>query len=95
VGSVDSIMASLLGAVTSSVDSVHEQHRAVETIQQNSSGVAKDARTVNQAIESISSSLASVAETARATREIGLAVRANVERLDGRFTDLVNQLEAA
>ena len=95
VGSVDSIMASLLGAVTSSVDSVHEQHRAVETIQQNSSGVAKDARTVNQAIESISSSLASVAETARATREIGLAVRANVERLDGRFTDLVSQLEAA
>ena len=95
VGSVDSIMASLLGAVTSSVDSVHEQHRAVETIQQNSSGVAKDARTVNQAIGSISSSLASVAETARATREIGLAVRANVERLDGRFTDLVNQLEAA
>lgn len=95
VGSVDDIMASLLSAVTRSADSVHQQHRAVETIQRSSSDVAKDADAVNQAVGSISSSLVSVAQTARATREIGVAVRANVERLDARFTDLVSQLESA
>jgi methyl-accepting chemotaxis protein len=95
VGTVDNIMASLVAAVTRSSETAHEQHVAVEAIQRNSSGVAEDARTVDQAVGTISTSLADVAGTARATREIGLAVRANVERLDARFTDLVNQLEAA
>jgi len=93
VGSVDEIMTSLLSAVTRSAESVHQQHRAVETIHRNSGGVVRDADQVDHAVGSMSSSLASVAQTARATREIGGAVRAHVEQLDRRFTHLMSQLE--
>jgi len=95
VGSVDNIMESLMSAVTRSSITAHEQHQAVEEIQRNSTGVAEDARSVDQAVGSISGSLADVAGTALATREIGQAVRQNVENLDRCLAGLLSQLEAA
>jgi methyl-accepting chemotaxis protein len=95
VGSVDSIMASLLTAVTNSAAAVHEQYKAVEAIQHSARGVADNVRTADEAVSAISGSLGNVAHTAKSTREIGLTVRAHAEQLSARLADLMGQLEAA
>lgn len=95
VGIVDTLMAGLLAAVTSSAAAVHQQHESVAEIRQNATGVAENARVADEAVSAISISLGSIAETAGSTREIGLTVRAHAEQLRARFTGLLAQLEAA
>lgn len=95
VDQVDGIMAALLDAVGRAATTAHQQREAVGAIQRNSIGIADNARTSDEAITAISSALDDVAETAGSTRAIGLAVREHAEKLEARFSALVERLEAA
>ena len=95
VDQVDGVMAALLDAVGSAAATAHQQREAVAAIQQNSIGIADNARTSDEAIAAISAALDEVAETAGSTRMVGLAVREHAEKLEARFSALVERLEAA
>ena len=95
VDQVDGVMAALLDAVGRAAATAHQQREAVGAIQRNSIGIADNARTSDEAIAAISLALDEVADTAGSTRKVGLAVREHAEKLEARFSALVERLAAA
>lgn len=95
VGSVDTVLASLVEAIGVAAASAQQQLAAVEDIQRVSHSVALDAGATNQAVDAISQALRHSAQAAAATRAQGATVRQGVEQVQAEFGRLIDALKAA
>ena len=95
VGSVDTVLASLVETIGAAASSAQQQLASVEDIQRVSRSVALDAGATNQAVDAISHALRHSAQAAAATRAQGAAVRQGVEQVQAEFGRLIEALKAA
>lgn len=95
VGSVDTVLASLVEAIGVAASSAQQQLASVEDIQRVSRSVALDAGATNQAVDAISDALRHSAQAAATTRAQGAAVRQGVEQVQAEFGRLIEALKAA
>lgn len=95
VGSVDTVLASLVEAIGLAAASAQQQLASVEDIQRVSRSVALDAGATNQAVDAISHALRHSAQAAATTRAQGAAVRQGVEQVQAEFGRLIEALKAA
>lgn len=95
VGSVDTVLASLVEAIGVAASSAQQQLASVEDIQRVSRSVALDAGATNQAVDAISDALRHSAQAAATTRAQGAAVRQGVEQVQAEFGRLIDALKAA
>ena len=95
VGSVDTVLASLVEAIGVAASSAQQQLASVEDIQRVSRSVALDAGATNQAVDAISDALRHSAQAAATTRAQGAAVRQGVEQVKAEFGRLIEALKAA
>lgn len=95
VGSVDTVLASLVEAIGVAASSAQQQLASVEDIQRVSRSVALDAGATNQAVDAISDALRHSAQAAATTRAQGAAVRHGVEQVQAEFGRLIEALKAA
>lgn len=95
VGSVDTVLASLVEAIGVAASSAQQQLASVEDIQRVSRSVALDAGATNQAVDAISDALRYSVQAAATTRAQGAAVRQGVEQVQAEFGRLIEALKAA